>query len=88
MPMLKEVQALLKACDASFKSRDRALYSTARANLKRGIEEAQWVHNNKIVEQFTEQYQGLQQITNFKGNITDSKLCMLWSLTASLLNMK
>lgn len=35
-----EVQTLLKNHNTTFRSGDRALYSTARANLRRGIKEA------------------------------------------------
>ena len=38
--MTKEVQCLLKDRDTAFKKGDQALYSTARANLKRGIRKA------------------------------------------------
>lgn len=37
--MTRVVRMLLKACDTAFRSDDRALYSAARANLKRGIKD-------------------------------------------------
>ncbi|KAK0140101.1 hypothetical protein N1851_022987 [Merluccius polli] len=46
--MTKAVQCLLKDRDTAFKKGDKALYSAARANLKRGIRRAKADYKNKI----------------------------------------
>ncbi|XP_039647286.1 uncharacterized protein LOC120553194 [Perca fluviatilis] len=48
--MSKEVQQLLKARNNAFRSRDGALYSAARTNLKRGIRKAKSDYNNTFVK--------------------------------------
>ncbi|XP_051980726.1 uncharacterized protein LOC127642004 [Xyrauchen texanus] len=73
--MASEVYPHLRACDMAFKSGDRALYSTVRANLKRGIKNAKLVYKRKIEDHFTRNntrrvWQGEQHITNFKGSAT------------------
>lgn len=73
--MTKEVHTLLRARDMAFKSGDRALYNTARADLKRGIRDAKRVYKRRIEEHFSDNntrrvWQGVQQITNYKGSIT------------------
>ena len=71
--MTSEVQSLLKQRNAAFRSGDKALYSTARANLKRGIRTAKSAYKRKIEDHFTEKdprkmWQGLQHLTNYKGH--------------------
>ncbi len=73
--MTSEVHTLLRARDMAFKSGDRALYSAARANLKRGIKNAKLADKRRIEEHFTGNntrrvWQGVQHITNFKGSAT------------------
>lgn len=69
--MTKEVKTLLKDHNTAFRSGDRALYSTARANLKKGIREAKAAYKRKIEDHFTNNdprqvWQGIQHITNYK----------------------
>ncbi|KAF7650928.1 hypothetical protein LDENG_00118790, partial [Lucifuga dentata] len=73
--MTSEVQKLLKDCDRAFRSGDRALYSTARANLKRGIRAAKLAYKGKIEDYVMDNnprqmWQGLQHLTNYKGSKT------------------
>ena len=46
--MNSKVQSLLKSHNTAFKSGDRALYSVARSDLKRGIREAKAAYKRKI----------------------------------------
>ncbi|KAJ8412065.1 hypothetical protein AAFF_G00143320 [Aldrovandia affinis] len=46
--MNREVQQLVKERNSAFRAGDRAHYSTARANLKRGIREAKADYRRKI----------------------------------------
>lgn len=69
--MTKEVQTLLKDRNTAFRSGDRALYSAARANLKKGIRDAKAAHKRKIEDHFNNNdprrvWQGIQHITNYK----------------------
>ena len=48
------MQALLKLQNTAFRSGERALYSAARADLRRGIKEAKETYKGKIEEHFTE----------------------------------
>ncbi|KAJ8386074.1 hypothetical protein AAFF_G00177630 [Aldrovandia affinis] len=69
--MSKEVRTLLKDHNTAFRSGDRALYSAARANLKRGIRDAKAAYKRKIGDHFTNNnprrvWQGIQHITNYK----------------------
>ncbi len=54
---------------------DRDLYSTARADLKRGIKDAKKAYKRRIEDYFTDNdtrrvWQGVQHFTNYKGNST------------------
>ena len=49
--MTKEVQSLLTARNTAFRSGDTALYSAARANLKRGICQAKATYRRRIEDQ-------------------------------------
>ncbi|KAK3562651.1 hypothetical protein QTP86_003395 [Hemibagrus guttatus] len=51
--MNKEVQLLLKACNAAFRSGDTQTYSTSRANLMRGIKKAKYCYKLKVEEHFS-----------------------------------
>ena len=69
--MTKEVQCLLKDRDTAFKKGDQALYSIARANLKRGIRKAKADYKSKIEDCLQSNntrkvWQGIQHITNFR----------------------
>ncbi|KAJ8358421.1 hypothetical protein AAFF_G00440060, partial [Aldrovandia affinis] len=71
--MSKEVRILLKDRNTAFRSGDRALYSAARANLKRGIRDAKAAYKRKIGDHFTNNdprwvWQGIQHITNYKSS--------------------
>ena len=71
--MTGEVQALLRERNAAFKSGDRAQYSIARHNLKKGIKQAKAMYREKIEGHFTNRdptqvWQGIQQITNYRGS--------------------
>ncbi|TWW64989.1 hypothetical protein D4764_22G0006360 [Takifugu flavidus] len=54
--MNRDVRLLLKARNIAFRSGDAQTYSTARANLKRGIKKAKHGYNLK----------GIQVISNYK----------------------
>lgn len=71
--MTSQVYKLLKDRKAAFRSGDRALYSAARANLKRGIKDAKRDYKNKVEDHFTDGkprqvWQGFQHLTNFRGS--------------------
>ena len=72
--MTREVQRLLKARDIAFRSEDRALYNTARTNLRRGIREAKSDYRRKIEDHLDSNnsrqvWQGVQQLTNYRTTI-------------------
>ncbi|XP_026109155.1 deleted in malignant brain tumors 1 protein-like [Carassius auratus] len=50
--MNREVRLLLRARDAAFKSGDQEAYSSARANLRKGICQAKLTHKQRIEEHF------------------------------------
>ncbi len=69
--MTSQVRSLLRARDAAFRSGDRALYSTARANLRRGIKAAKADYKGKIEGQLNnprQMWQSIQSLTNYKGS--------------------
>lgn len=71
--MTKQVQVLLKQRNIAFRAGEKALYSTARTNLKRGIREAKTAYKRKIEEHLNSNnprqvWQGVQHITNFKSS--------------------
>ncbi len=71
--MMKEVQTLIRAHNSAFRTGDRALYSTARADLRRGIKKAKVSYKNKIKGYLTDNnpcqmWRGIQALTNYKGN--------------------
>lgn len=71
--MTKEVQSLLRARDTAFRSGDTSMYSTAQADLKRGIKNAKWAYKKKVEDHFLDNdprrvWQGIQHITNYKGS--------------------
>jgi len=71
--MTKEVQALLRMWNTAFRSGDRERYSKARHKLKKGIRWAKAAYRGKIEDHFSNREparmrQGLQHITNYKGN--------------------
>lgn len=77
--MKSEVRTLVKNCNAAFKSVDKALYSTARTNLKKGVKNTKESYKRKIEEHLTDKsswrmWQRIQQLTNYKSSnaITDS----------------
>ncbi len=51
--MTREVRTLLKERNAAFRSKDKALYSAARANLKKAIKGAKAEYKLKIEDHFT-----------------------------------
>lgn len=51
--MIRGVRTLLKECNAAFRFRDKALYSTARANLKKDIKDAKTKYKRKTEDHFT-----------------------------------
>ncbi|CAG5896353.1 unnamed protein product [Menidia menidia] len=68
--MTRQVRMLLRARDSAFRSGDRALYSAARANLKRGIRTAKGEYKRRIEEHLNnprQVWRGIQTITNYKG---------------------
>ena len=74
--MTSKVRPLIKDRNTAFRSGDRAQYSTARANLKRGIRAAKLAYKKKIEGYIMDKnprqvWQGIQHISNYKGhNIT------------------
>ncbi len=69
--MTKKVLHLLKERDTAFRSGDRAMYSAARADLKRGIKEAKDVQRRRIEDSFqrnnpSQVWQGVQHMTNYR----------------------
>lgn len=63
--MTCEVQSLLKERDSAFMSGDKALYSTARSNLKRGIKLTKEDYKKKTEDHVTDNkprrvWQGIQ----------------------------
>lgn len=67
------VQSLLRSRDAAFRSGDRVQYSLARANLRRDIRAAKEEYKRKIEDHLSHNnsrhvWQGLHQLTNFKGS--------------------
>jgi len=72
--MTREVQQLVKERNIAFRSRDRALYSTARSNLKRGIREAKSNYRRRIEEHLgsnnsRQVWQGVQYLTNYRPKL-------------------
>jgi len=70
--MTSEVYKLLKARDWAFRLGDKALYSTARNDLKRGINTAKRAYKEKIENLVSDNdprrvWQGLQHLTNYQG---------------------
>ncbi|KAI4876772.1 hypothetical protein NFI96_015363, partial [Prochilodus magdalenae] len=69
--MNREVRLLLKARDAAFRSGDREAYSSARANLRKGISMAKHCYKQHIEEHFSSSdprrmWQGIQTLTDYK----------------------
>ncbi|KAF7647947.1 hypothetical protein LDENG_00164230 [Lucifuga dentata] len=69
--MTKEVQSLLRERNTAFRSGDGVLYSTARANLKRGNREAKVAYKRRIEDCFQSNnsrqvWQGVQHITSYR----------------------
>ena len=74
--MTREVQCLLRERDTAFRSGDAAMYSAARAKLKRGIREAKAAYRGRIEDclqsnNSRQVWQGVQHITNYRpSNLT------------------
>uniref|UniRef100_A0A674NYU7 Reverse transcriptase domain-containing protein n=1 Tax=Takifugu rubripes TaxID=31033 RepID=A0A674NYU7_TAKRU len=71
--MNKEVRLLLKVRNTAFRSGEAQAYSTARANLRRGIKKAKHTYKRKIEGHFSSSdprrmWQGIQAITDYKPN--------------------
>ena len=69
--MNREVRLLLKARDTAFRSGDKPAYSSARANLTKGINRAKQNHKLRVEEHFINSdprrmWQGIQAITDYK----------------------
>ena len=72
--MTREVQRLLKERNTAFRSEDRALYNTARTNLRRGIRKAKSDYRRRIEDHLDSNnsrqvWQGVQHLTNFRSTI-------------------
>ncbi|XP_029696932.1 uncharacterized protein [Takifugu rubripes] len=68
--MNRDVRLLLKARNITFRSGDAQTYSTARANLKRGIKKAKHDYKLKVEGHFSNSnprsmWQGIQVISNY-----------------------
>ena len=75
--MTSKVKTLLQERNSAFRSGDKNLYSTARANLKRGIKDAKKAYKEKIEDHLTNNnprrvWQGIQNITNYKNSNTST----------------
>ena len=71
--MTEKVRKLLKERDNAFTAKDKPLYTTARANLNRGVREAKADHRERIEECFQNNdsrrvWQGVQHVTNYRAN--------------------
>ncbi|KAK1875668.1 182 kDa tankyrase-1-binding protein [Dissostichus eleginoides] len=83
---------MLRARDSAFRSGDRALYSAARVDLRRGIIKAKADYKTKIEEQLASNnprqvWQGIQSITIYRGcDLTagDSTSCGLRAVGCEL----
>lgn len=72
--MTRTVRKLLKERNTAFRSGDVALYSSARANLKRGIRKAKLDYKRKIEDHLQSNnsrqvWLGVQHITNYRTNL-------------------
>lgn len=70
--MTSHVRALLRARDAAFRSGDRDLYRSTRADLKRGVKKAKADYKVRIEFHLSsnntrEVWQGIQNVTNYSG---------------------
>nr|XP_049591334.1 uncharacterized protein LOC125978210 [Syngnathus scovelli] len=70
--MTSQVRSLLTARDSAFRSGNRALYSSTRADLKKGIKKAKPDYMRKMESHLAsnrprEVWQGVLTITNFRG---------------------
>ncbi|KAI4876770.1 hypothetical protein NFI96_001756 [Prochilodus magdalenae] len=73
--MNREVRLLLKARDAAFRSGDWEAYSSARANLRKGISMAkhcckQWIEEHFSSSDPRRMWQGIQTLTDYKPRST------------------
>ncbi|KAK3507142.1 hypothetical protein QTP70_008626 [Hemibagrus guttatus] len=71
--MTREVKRLLRERNTAFRSGNRAHYSTAQANLKRGIREAKLDYKRRIENHLDSNnsrqvWQGVQHLINFRTN--------------------
>lgn len=83
--MTKEVQCLLRARDSAFRSGDGAIYSAARANLKRGIQAAKADYRKKIEDclqsnDSRQVWQGVQHLTSYCPRRTSADVSDTWHL--------
>ncbi|KAK0149886.1 RNA-directed DNA polymerase from mobile element jockey [Merluccius polli] len=71
--MTPAVKALLKARNSAFTSGDRALYSAARSDLRRGIKAAKGEYRKKVELHLGDDtrrvWQGIQHLTGYKGSL-------------------
>uniref|UniRef100_A0A3P9IGT3 Reverse transcriptase domain-containing protein n=1 Tax=Oryzias latipes TaxID=8090 RepID=A0A3P9IGT3_ORYLA len=72
--MNREVQQLLRERNTAFRSGDRVLYSSTRANLKRGIRKAKMEYNRRIEgwldsNNSREVWKGVQHLTNYRTTL-------------------
>lgn len=71
--MTREVKQLLKKRNTAFSSGDKALYSTAHINLKRGIKKAKRDYKDRFEDHLDSNnsrkvWQGVHHLTNYKTN--------------------
>ena len=72
--MTRGVQRLLRERNTAWRSGNKDLYSTARANLKRGIREAKAYYRRRIEDHLSSNnsrqvWQGIQHLTNYRTNL-------------------
>ena len=68
------VQQLLKKRNTTWRSGDKDLYSTAQANLKRGIKKAKANYRRRIEDHLSsnnsrKMWQEVQYLTNYRTNL-------------------
>ncbi len=71
--MTNEVKRLLRKRNTAFRSGDKELYSSARADLRRSMKKAKEAYKKTVEDHLANKdprrmWQGIQQLTNYKGN--------------------
>lgn len=77
-PRTRDVQRLLQERNNTFRSGDGILYTTARANLRRGISKTRPDYRTEMQDQLSSNsirqiWQGKEHITNYRPNLTTTR---------------